>query len=122
MAYKLPTVINIIRQDLNFNIQPVYYERFNRPIQCRHSFKSFGGMCPGCYRERIKNYSQPKKIKKVQKHPDLKRSLKICAICRDTFVKDPIVKRLPCRHVFHAICIDKWLTRNNSCPMCRLCL
>jgi hypothetical protein len=116
MAYRLPTVINLIRQDLHFNIQPIQYERFNRP-QCRHAFKSFGGMCPGCYRESINKYSNPRKNKKI-----VCKSSKICAICRDSFIKDPIVKRLPCRHVFHAICIDKWLARNNSCPICRFCL
>lgn len=28
-------------------------------------------------------------------------------------------KRLNCGHVFHVKCINKWLLKNISCPMCR---
>ncbi|KAL0450541.1 UNVERIFIED_CONTAM: E3 ubiquitin-protein ligase MP [Sesamum latifolium] len=29
------------------------------------------------------------------------------------------VKEMPCRHRFHADCIDKWLGIHGSCPVCR---
>ncbi|MCL7041906.1 hypothetical protein MKW94_005976 [Papaver nudicaule] len=28
-------------------------------------------------------------------------------------------RQTPCNHVYHAGCISKWLSRQNSCPLCR---
>ena len=43
--------------------------------------------------------------------------VKQCAICHE---EDTVVRRtLRCNHTFHVHCIDKWLTVNNTCPLCR---
>lgn len=40
-----------------------------------------------------------------------------CSICVDDL--NTRITRLPCSHVFHSKCIDKWFIRNSSCPLCR---
>ncbi|KAI3810044.1 hypothetical protein L1987_19651 [Smallanthus sonchifolius] len=43
-----------------------------------------------------------------------------CAICLQDFEKKEEGRELPsCRHVFHLKCIDEWLIRQGSCPICR---
>lgn len=43
-----------------------------------------------------------------------------CAVCLSLFEEEEISKLLPnCKHTFHLECIDKWLTSNSTCPICR---
>ena len=42
-----------------------------------------------------------------------------CAVCRCEYDDDDIVRILPCRHAEHAECLDQWLLRNRSCPLCQ---
>jgi len=43
-----------------------------------------------------------------------------CAICLDDFVEGSRIKVLPCKHGFHATCIDPWLNeRSDLCPICK---
>jgi hypothetical protein len=43
-----------------------------------------------------------------------------CAICIDTLEEDDDVRGLTCSHVFHAGCLDPWLTsRRACCPLCK---
>ena len=30
------------------------------------------------------------------------------------------VRRLPCMHLFHIACVDRWLGLNKRCPICRV--
>ncbi|XP_067933277.1 E3 ubiquitin-protein ligase Arkadia-like [Watersipora subatra] len=42
-----------------------------------------------------------------------------CTICISEYNTGEHVRRLPCLHLFHRDCIDRWLNSNKRCPMCR---
>jgi hypothetical protein len=42
----------------------------------------------------------------------------MCVICQDDLQPGDVVKSLPCKHQFHSKCIDEWLHRSGTCPMC----
>lgn len=43
-----------------------------------------------------------------------------CAICLDTIdITAKFAQPLPCLHIFHCNCMNQWLQRNRSCPLCR---
>ena len=43
-----------------------------------------------------------------------------CAICLASFQEGESLLLLPCheRHVYHCECIETWLKKNRSCPLC----
>lgn len=43
-----------------------------------------------------------------------------CVVCQCEFADNDKVRETKCGHVFHRVCIDKWLLENSyKCPICR---
>ncbi|KAJ2776671.1 hypothetical protein GGI15_004775 [Coemansia interrupta] len=54
-------------------------------------------------------------------HPRRPRRMHMarCVVCLEDFGIGEEIRRLACRHYFHAPCIDPWLSkRSATCPMC----
>lgn len=42
-----------------------------------------------------------------------------CQVCQCDYEDKETIKMLPCRHCFHAECVDQWLKSNDNCAYCR---
>lgn len=43
-----------------------------------------------------------------------------CVICLNIVGEDDEIRELRCGHVFHNVCLERWLGfRNRTCPLCR---
>ncbi|GFP85553.1 E3 ubiquitin-protein ligase atl42 [Phtheirospermum japonicum] len=43
-----------------------------------------------------------------------------CSVCLAKFLDVEILRLLPkCKHAFHMDCIDQWLEKHSTCPLCR---
>jgi E3 ubiquitin-protein ligase RNF115/126 len=42
-----------------------------------------------------------------------------CTTCMEVFEANESVAELNCHHIFHLPCIEPWLKRHNTCPICR---
>ncbi|ESO99384.1 hypothetical protein LOTGIDRAFT_88425, partial [Lottia gigantea] len=58
-----------------------------------------------------------KKFKKYDKNNSVDEE---CSICMCEYEDNDCLRILPCFHCFHSGCVDKWLTNNASCPVCRV--
>lgn len=44
-----------------------------------------------------------------------------CSICLSDYKESEVVREIPdCGHMFHVVCIDQWLRRHATCPICRI--
>lgn len=42
-----------------------------------------------------------------------------CCICLEDFDAGEVATRLPCLHLYHALCIGDWLQTSGTCPQCK---
>ncbi|XP_037073412.1 LOW QUALITY PROTEIN: E3 ubiquitin-protein ligase synoviolin-like [Pollicipes pollicipes] len=51
---------------------------------------------------------------------ELSNTDSVCIICREEMTAAAGAKKLPCNHVFHALCLRSWFQRQQTCPTCRM--
>lgn len=77
--------------------------------------ESNGDQICGLTKEQIDNLST-----RNYEHSDIDSQLgKICSVCISDYVTGNKLRQLPCMHEFHIHCIDRWLSENRTCPVCR---
>jgi len=63
----------------------------------------------------LKNYP----VTEIKNPSKLSEENQRCLICLEYFKKKDNSIILPCVHIFHSICIGKWVKNKHSCPVCK---
>ncbi|XP_019177433.1 PREDICTED: NEP1-interacting protein-like 1 [Ipomoea nil] len=103
-----PAMLSAVQSQMGA-VETAYYEASN--------IFDLGGAkgLPGDSVERI-----PKIIITSDNNVDASGERVSCSVCLQDFQLGETVRSLPqCHHMFHLPCIDTWLVRHGSCPMCR---
>lgn len=45
--------------------------------------------------------------------------MRSCSVCLEDFAAAEVLRTLPCFHRYHKDCIDEWLLRDATCPVCK---
>ena len=61
----------------------------------------------------IRANSRPVSIKSL---PD---GVDQCCICLSGFSEEVPIRQLSCQHCFCAVCIEQWLMKEDTCPLCK---
>nr|CAI9709272.1 unnamed protein product [Rangifer tarandus platyrhynchus] len=83
-------------------------------------WRGAGAAPPGApltFRRRIRFFQSPPRV--VYESNGCKTQTPECAVCLEDLVGGDPIRSLPCKHIYHVDCIDEWLTRSFSCPLCR---
>ena len=56
---------------------------------------------------------------KIDDIKKLDNDKKNCVICMEDFKNGDKTTNLPCLHMFHTNCIQSWLKKQNTCPICK---
>ncbi|XP_053557051.1 E3 ubiquitin-protein ligase RNF165 isoform X2 [Bombina bombina] len=70
---------------------------------------------PHKYKKRIPHDGKDSKEDEEESDTDEK-----CTICLSMLEDGEDVRRLPCMHLFHQVCVDQWLATSKKCPICRV--
>jgi hypothetical protein len=108
----------------NFNPFIPNYPQFQHPQQQNNNFNEsyeellnlqerIGNVPVGIDKETLENITSKFKLKKIPEDE------KLCSICYDDFKINENVRKLPCMHLYHSHCIDKWLKNSKKCPLCQ---
>lgn len=82
--------------------------------------RRMGHISCGATQESIESNTFPHKYKRVKKVENGEDAIEKCTICLSEFEDCESVRRLPCMHLFHIDCVDRWLCTNKRCPICRV--
>jgi hypothetical protein len=110
---------------------PAHRHRHHRQRQRRHAVEHAGGwtvVLPSDIVPLEKRGTPPASKKAISDlinlrlragTPEERDTQMECLICAEDCQDGDILTTLPCGHIFHSMCVGKWLHRNCTCPTCR---
>ena len=97
---------------------PTSFAFFQRPIYDDATIEEFLRNDPNKYGPPPASQESINKLQEVQFNPEGAET-NCCPICQEDYNAGENLVKLPCSHEYHKDCVTSWLTKHNSCPMCR---
>ena len=102
------------------NFSSNFSDPFTRIVYMQSMQHNQDSSNPPASKKAIKNLKRFKMEEKYAKKEDNKEiEYPACSICLNEIKKEEDTCLIPCGHMFHDKCINKWLDTNNTCPVCR---
>nr|XP_014352355.1 PREDICTED: RING finger protein 165 isoform X1 [Latimeria chalumnae] len=87
-----------------------------------------GSVSRGAVQNTIEKYTfphkykkrRPQEVKEEKEEGEESDTDEKCTICLSILEDGEDVRRLPCMHLFHQVCVDQWLATSKKCPICRV--
>lgn len=115
-AHKIPFKTNqplTLRQLINA-VKIMYEEIYDTEERTApHYLYVYTRPCEGCRDRTLES------VWTVVENPDEEAT---CSVCYDQYTNEQRAVQLPCEHMFHEVCMKKWLesaSGNKKCPLCR---
>jgi hypothetical protein len=75
-------------------------------------------LCEKLFLERISPNKLLESYKKIKENDPIIQEGP-CSICLEKFEVGCFKRTLKCNHTFHKKCVDKWIHKEKTCPICR---
>jgi ankyrin repeat protein len=120
-------VISLIANGANINIRNAHNDTalvqavtYNHPTTVIILLKAGAGKDRASYNTALESAKTPEMRQALLGIEMDKETTKItCSICLEA-QEGSSIKTLPCNHIFHAVCVNRWTEEGNrNCPLCR---
>ncbi|KAK1421004.1 hypothetical protein QVD17_23034 [Tagetes erecta] len=84
----------------------------------REEIKGMASFALGCKLMFLESFEDAVKINRLGKEKDYQGNC--CIICHEEYKSgDMMATLMACKHGYHVVCIQNWLMKKFSCPICR---
>lgn len=108
-----------IQDDSLFFSDPEFYITFSSMIFCAIFYNMVQKCRSNYHNELTQQLCNRRPIEKKEITFEIGSSPRECSICLEEFIGNTQLIQLNCNHIYHPHCINDWLQRQSSCPLCR---
>lgn len=105
---------NLVVDIPSFRNEDIFHNRLNQ-LRLQRNITSLNNVNN---RRRGDNVRLP--VSKIDNVSLLDPEKRNCSICLCDFITGDKVTTLPCIHMYHSACIEKWLRHKDFCPLCKM--
>jgi hypothetical protein len=90
-------------------------------LSLREQLRQWGMGDPWEWQVPVRRIASEEEIGRVPMHAHSASDGEVtCSVCLEDAVPGDALKKTRCGHSFHGDCIDQWLRKNVTCPVCRV--